>query len=188
MRREQGFSLVEVVVGAALLGLVITMVWSLMIGSAKGYSRDSARQMTQDNVRRILDEMAQELRDADAGTFSVPSGSSSTTVTFRKSVGFTAGATVWSANITYSYQTGVIKVGHLGTYEGRVVRNGPTGPTAAGPVRTDALCEYVKPGGFTVSRAGDRVTISLTLRTFDEDKNENATTLSTSIALRNSST
>ena len=196
MRRQQGLTLVEVVVASALLALLVAAIWTFMTGSANTYARDSARQMTQDNARRILDDIAQELRDADTTTFSVANGSTDTTMKFRKSLGFdTATNSVkWSSDITYRYETGSIYVPHLKAYEGRLVRSGPDGLGATGATKDVRLCEYVKPpapkasppylGGFQVSRAGDRVTITLTLRTFDEDLKEMTTTLSTSVTLR----
>lgn len=198
MRRQQGLTLVEVVVATALLGLLVAAIWSLMVGSTNTYTRDSGRQMTHDNARRILDDIAQELRDADSATFSIPSGSTATTMTFRKSMGFDTSTmtTTWSANITYRYEAGSIYVAHLKANDGRLVRSGPAGLGATGAVQDVRLTEYVKPptttpaypGGFTITRAGNQVTISLTLRTFDENLSELTTTLTTSVALRLTST
>ena len=89
-RDERGFTLTELLVVTAVLGLMLTAVGSLMMSSQQAYSFGSNRVEAQQNARVALDLMTRELRGAQSITalggasditFTVCDASSMTTCT-----------------------------------------------------------------------------------------------------------
>jgi type II secretory pathway pseudopilin PulG len=92
-----GFSLVEMLIGSAVLIVVLAAIYIILEASQRDYASASARSDVQQNVRVVLESMARELRAAGyrpskAGCLTPPPGAvtalgaSPTSVTFQADV------------------------------------------------------------------------------------------------------
>lgn len=64
MRRQQGFTITELLVTLAIFGILGTIAFGIYISSAKLFNTDQGRINTNQNLRTGLDLMAQDLREA----------------------------------------------------------------------------------------------------------------------------
>ena len=182
-RKNAGFSLIELVIGAALLALLTGVVYTLMNGASSAYVRDSAKQTLQDNTRRVLDDITAELRDASAGTLII--SSSPTTITFEKVIGFdkVASKSIGSAPVSFFWEASPVTAN-----EGRIYRSGPTHKDKDGNwvSQKSLICDFVPTNGFTATKpATNRVDLSITNFTMAEGRRKVEVTLTTSVAVRN---
>lgn len=184
MRRDRGLTLVEVIVAMTILAAVLGMFYAMLFRSTTTYTNVSRMGNIQENGRRVLDEMANELRLADRATIVITNagtGASQTqTVNFRIPTAFAPPNVTWSAPIEYRFETAPVNMVQGVTGEGRAVR------LEGGRRRT--LCDYVKPGGLRITRTGNNLTIRLVLVVNDERNKILETSVETSVTLRNSST
>jgi len=92
-----GFSLVEMLIGSAVLIVMLAAIYIILDASQRDYASASARSDVQQNVRVVLESMAREIRTAGynpskAGCLSPPAGAvtalgaSPTSVTFQADV------------------------------------------------------------------------------------------------------
>lgn len=180
-RRGRGVTLMELMIAMVILLAVSSSVYAILSSSTTSYTNQTRLALLQDNTRLALDQMANELRQADRSTLAVTtvgSGSQATqVVTFHAPTGFAAGKTTWSGVMEYRFGNSALDNMVDGvTGEGSLVRveNGVT----------RRLCDYVKPGGFLVTRSGNNLKITLTLVINDERNRVLETVLDTSVTLR----
>lgn len=173
MRRgTRGLTLVEVMIGSVVLSFLVLAVFLLIHRGATTYASASRHETLTRGARVVLDRVSEELRMANPDTLVVGTGS----LTFQVSSGFSGGKTAWSSAIEYGYELSDVDANNNGKKdEGRLVRE-----QGGQSVR---LCDYVKAGGFVVSRSGNRLTITLVLAV----ENAPDTSVTTSIVLRNKS-
>jgi prepilin-type N-terminal cleavage/methylation domain-containing protein len=67
MRRQQGFTLTELLVTMAVFSILGTIGFGIYNSSAKLFSTDQGRINTNQNLRTSLDLMSQDLREAGEG-------------------------------------------------------------------------------------------------------------------------
>ena len=63
-RGEGGFTLIELMISAAILGLMMAGLLGLLTASRNAYSRGSSTIDAQQNARLALDRMGKEIREA----------------------------------------------------------------------------------------------------------------------------
>lgn len=180
-RPSQGFTLLEVMISSAIFVIVVGSVYGLLAGSSRLYATTMTLEHIQEQARRVVDEMAQELRLADQATLSITTVNGSSQIVFRQITGVTGSVPQWSANITWNYQTSAVDAnGNRLVDEGRVVRtfNG----------RSITKCNNVLQGGLVFTRTGDVILIRLTLIGTDAQNKVIQTFAETSVSVRNSST
>jgi prepilin-type N-terminal cleavage/methylation domain-containing protein len=68
MKNSRGYTLVEMLLVVAIVGLVSTMVTSLLIGMTQFWRQSSARNVIQQDVRVSLDLIDRYVRQAQGGT------------------------------------------------------------------------------------------------------------------------
>jgi len=181
LKRIVGFTLIEVMIATAILVIVASAIYGIFAGSSRFYATTVSLEHIQEQARRGVDQIAEELRLADQATLVITTVSGSNQVVFRRITGFSGGAPQWSANITWNYQTSPVDANGNGVVdEGRVVR------TLNGVSIT--LCHNVLQGGLVFTRTGDNVLIRLTLIGLDGQGKLIQTFAETSVTLRNSST
>lgn len=138
-RDQQGFSLAELLVAMAVIGLVMAGVFVIQRGGQQAYLLGSGRVETQQNARVALDLMTRELRSAG----SITTIGSTTDITFVDENGST------------------IEYAIAGSTLNRTV-NGTTTPLIGG-VSTLAITAYsvydVSSGTYTTTTAADQVRV-----------------------------
>ena len=181
-RKTSGFTMLEVMIASAILVIMASAIFSLLAGSSQFYSTSVSLEHIQEQSRRVVDEIAEELRMADQATLAITTVSGSHQIVFRRITGVTGGVPQWSTNITWNYQTSAVDAnGNRIVDEGRVVRtfNG----------RAITKCHNVEQGGgLSFTRTGDVILIRLTLIGTDAKGKLIRTFSETSVSVRNSST
>lgn len=180
-QNERGLTLVEVMIAMAILGLVTAMFFSVVLRSSRDGTNAIRRATIEENGRRVLDEIANEVRKADKATILITSTGTpaNNTVTFRVPTGFVSPNVTWSTNIVYQYEVSAKDMVQGVTNEGRVVR--------IQDGKKVVLCDYLKPGGLVVTRTGDNLVIRLTFVVNDELDHVLETSVETKVTLRNNS-
>jgi prepilin-type N-terminal cleavage/methylation domain-containing protein len=82
MANERGFSIVELLVAMAALGLLLGGVLALQQQGMNAYLFGAARAETQQNARFVLDRLSRELRTASAVTSAPNCNTGATDITF----------------------------------------------------------------------------------------------------------
>ena len=177
-RRSNGFTLIEIMITSAVLGILVIGIYSVLAASQSLYATGITRQEIQDRVRRALNEIAIELRQSSSGsgaaiTFdTLPSSAGDDSVVFCVCTGFTAGVTTWSAPITYrtidgddDADDGIDNNRNKMTDERKIVRIQTGRPTRV-------IADNVREGSLQFTRvltAGlvDNITVALTMQGVD---------------------
>jgi prepilin-type N-terminal cleavage/methylation domain-containing protein len=107
MNRRRGFTLIEIMISVAILAILIAGIYSVMASSQNLYSAGMTRSEIQERVRRALAEVAEELRQANSGsfvpiTFGTVGAPADDSVTFQTCTGFAGGVATWSAPILFT--------------------------------------------------------------------------------------
>src|SRR5688572_2754957 len=122
--RRAGFSLIEVMIVAAILVFVSGALYMMLFSASNTYGTLSSLGDTQERARRVMDEIAKELRMADRATLLISTTvTANDTITFRipdvdpttgkaKTVVAT-GAVIWVPDIKYSFEQSVIGANKL---------------------------------------------------------------------------
>ena len=95
----RGFTLVEMLVGAALSVVLVLGIFSALDSGGRFVERGVRIAEVESHARRLLERMTRELESSGVGTF-VPGGSlvtGSSDLTFQRNQGYVAGAIVWGA-------------------------------------------------------------------------------------------
>jgi hypothetical protein len=173
--------MIEIIIATAILVIVVTSIYGLLAGSSRFYSASVSLEHIQEQARRVVDELAQEMRLADQATLAITTVNGSNQVVFRRITGFVGGVPQWGTNVTWNCQSSAVDANGNGVVdEGRVVR------TFNGVSITK--CHNVVTGGLTFTRTGDNILIRLTLIGIDSQRKLIQTFAETSVTLRNSST
>lgn len=176
----RGMSLLELLIAAIILSLVVVTIYSVLESSAQSFATGVRLETIQDNARRVVDQIAEELRMADATTLITSVHNNADRIQFRNVSSYTGGAIVWSSTIEYRYEPSTIDANENGKADdGKIVRvqNG----------QTQTMCDYLKQGGIKFTRSGNNMYIKLTLINADGRYKQTETFVETSITLRNSS-
>lgn len=209
--RRAGFTLVEIAVSAAVLGLVMLTVGLVTMSGNKAYNAGMSRSRLGTQAQRALERIVSELEMAGVGGLTpvptAPAGSS--TLTFRTPQSFTSGVVGWGSSTRIEFQytaadpndgadddgdgfvdEGVVVLTRdvgLGTETTTVLANGAS-EFGAGEL-VNALDDdgdgLVDERGLSFVLLGDRLTVSLTLVARDPNGAPFTHTVSTSIKIRN---
>lgn len=106
-RKTGGFTLLEIMISVAVLAILVVGIYAAFASSQSLYLTGVTRQEIQDRVRRALNEISLELRQANSGsivpvTIAAVDAAGDQSITFQMCTGFTAGSPTWGTPITYS--------------------------------------------------------------------------------------
>ncbi|MBI5024365.1 MAG: prepilin-type N-terminal cleavage/methylation domain-containing protein [Candidatus Omnitrophica bacterium] len=99
---HRGATLVEMMVTVIIFAFILGICYSLLISGSDSWETNSARVELQQELRKAMDWITQDLRQAgSASIVDVPAdGATYTSITFRKSAGVSGGNLVWDASTT----------------------------------------------------------------------------------------
>jgi prepilin-type N-terminal cleavage/methylation domain-containing protein len=176
-RMKAGFTLIEIMISVAVLAILVTGLYAALSASQTVYTNGVTRQEIQDRVRRALNDISMELRQASAGTgaaitFGTAGSGGDESVTFSMCTGFTAGAATYGSPVTITTINGDSENDNgLDDNRNRMVDERKIVRTQTG-VPTKMLADYLKEGTLRFTRtltAGqvDRIQIDMTLQGVD---------------------
>lgn len=177
-RRNRAVTLLEVTIATLLFAALLSSVYWLMASSSESFSESTVEAALQERARSTVEEMARELRVADIATLSVSSYRGCDRVDFVVPL---AGASPdgnayrW---VQYRFEPEPASKGEAAS-SGRIVR------IEGEQMRT--LCHNARPGSLFFRRTGHTVLIRLTLHRQDGKTEAAASTVETSVTLRNRS-
>ena len=102
---NKGISLIEVLVSVFIFLILSTGIYTVLYSSQAFWQVNEARVQAQQQLRRAMEGMIDELREAGSGSIlDVPAdGAWRTSITFRVPSGVTAGSLVWNgSNINFA--------------------------------------------------------------------------------------
>ena len=170
-RGSRGFTLIETVIALAILGTVFGSIYAMLRTSSRSFTVASANTRLETQVSETLDKISELLRASKLSTVTPQQFSpfSSSQITFQRSIGYAAGATVWGNTERIALAGGNVEwvqnIG-LGTQTTKILtHNVPTyleGETAN--VADDNRNGLVDEAGLCFDVAGPSVNVRLTLR------------------------
>jgi prepilin-type N-terminal cleavage/methylation domain-containing protein len=97
-RSRAGFTMIELMVGLALLGLIIVNVYMVLADSSKAYGSKTVQANTEMQLRRTLDRIALAVMSSSRGTLWTATDSplSESELHFETSLGMENGVPIWS--------------------------------------------------------------------------------------------
>ncbi|HTF57174.1 MAG TPA: prepilin-type N-terminal cleavage/methylation domain-containing protein [Planctomycetota bacterium] len=176
-RRNKGFTLIEIMISVAVLAILVIGIYSALSATQNLYVAGVTRQTIQDRVRKALNDIALELRQANSGaavplTFGTAGTAGDQSVTFQMCTGFAAGAATYGTAITFTTingdgetDNGVDDNGNHMIDERKLVRIQGT--------RTILIADFVKEGSLRFTRspavgAVQSIRVDLTLQGVDD--------------------
>ncbi|MCC6650042.1 MAG: prepilin-type N-terminal cleavage/methylation domain-containing protein [Candidatus Eisenbacteria bacterium] len=187
-RREAGMTLVELLVTAAILGTVMLVASTIMMGSSRMESRTSERATVQGGARQALSLISTELRQAGADPSSPPVGIvgivSADSLRIRVRADLNGNGTIQTAepseDVTYAYNDTT----------GTITRDPGTGPVVLLANVTAMTLQYFDSAnqpitGFPLSTTDAARVHSIGLSFTSEVRQSQPLTLSTRVTLRN---
>jgi prepilin-type N-terminal cleavage/methylation domain-containing protein len=193
--RVEGFTLIEIMISIIVLSILVVGIYSAFSATQGIYATGISRQEIQDRVRRALNAIALELRQASAGTgaaitFGTAGTAGDESVTFSMCTGFTAGAATYGSPITITSILGDDEADNgLDDNNNRLVDERKVLRTQAGVINK-TLADNLQEGSLRFTRtltAGqvDRITITLSLQGVDNRGQVIVATDSVTVDLRN---
>jgi prepilin-type N-terminal cleavage/methylation domain-containing protein len=176
-RTKAGFTLIEIMISVAVLAIVAGGIYSALSASQSLYSTGITRQTLQERVRRALNEISLELRQASSGlgagiTFATTGSAGDQTVTFCMCTGFTANVPTWTTPITFATINGDDEIDNgVDDNSNRLADERKLMRTQAG--RPDhVIADNVKEGSVRFVQSltmglVDRIQVSLTVQGYD---------------------
>lgn len=107
-KNHRGITLVEVMTTVVIFSFTLGICYVLLISGSDSWEANSARVELQQELRKAMDWVSQDLRQAgSASIVDVPAnGSIYTSITFRKSAGVSGGNPAWDASTTRYFPGG----------------------------------------------------------------------------------
>ena len=176
-RSEQGFTLLELPLFAALFALIIVTAGSLFNSAASQVKSNRVRLRAAAQHRRSLDTLADTLRDADVATltgFDVDGKSSSPT--FAQVTGALLDGRVYGETVQMRWRAAAGPVDGV-PHPGAVYLVGPSGETL--------LADRVPEGCFEVRQDGSMLVIRVSTYYTTSDRRTTLVTGETAVTLRN---
>ncbi len=101
-KNHRGVTLVEMMVTAITFALILGICYTILISGSDSWETNSARVELQQELRKAMDRITQDLRQAGSVSIAdVPAnGTAYTSITFRKSAGVSGGNLVWDTSTT----------------------------------------------------------------------------------------
>lgn len=176
-RRNNAVTLTEVVIASAIFATLATTVYFFIAGGAAKYQHDALKGGLHEEARRAVEEMARELRLADARTLTLSTYGGSDRVEFCLPRRLPDGTTEWDRRIQYRIESG-LQPG-ASAPESWLVRDEPGA--------TRILCWHVAPEGLTFVRVGDNLTLQLRLERSNGQGRQLEAAIQTAVTMRNRS-
>lgn len=210
-KERGGFTVLEVTISVAIMGLVISSVALLGVSNQRAYRTGAAGADLEVDVRRALDQVVQELMRSGASVL-LPDpveGVGGSDVTYAKAVGVSGGATDWGppSRMRFEYEEGELDDGADNNGnglvdEGRVIWTRNAGePNESVHVLCRGVREYLEgeelnldddndngledERGFCLERVGETLVIRLSLERQVSGEGLQTRTIETSVKLRN---
>ena len=108
---QKGFSLIEMMVVVAILGLIILGLVAFFTGGARSWISGQSQLEAQRNARQAMDIMVREIREGD----SIVSGSNATSVTIHYLASFGKSPVTYSLSGTTISRGGTPLINHVKT-------------------------------------------------------------------------
>ena len=191
VRSESGFSLLEMITATSISAVAFVILISALGASSDTYLSLSRVGRAEEDGRRAVDSIANDLRMADKDMFVITMENGANRVDFRVPTGYTAeevddhggvtpGSVTWSTSVTIRYEPSSVDANMNGVVdEGRLVR--------IEDGRERVLCNYVEAGQFSVVRSSDHVAIRIGLIVSDGSGHLVQRSVETSVEFRNAS-
>ncbi len=99
---RQGLTLVEALVTVIIFSFILGICYMILISGSDSWETNSVRVELQQELRKAMDWITQDLRQAgSASIVNVPAnGSAYTSITFRKAAGVSGGSITWDSSTT----------------------------------------------------------------------------------------
>lgn len=97
IKKQKGFSLIEMMVVVAIIGLIVLGLVTFFTGGARSWVAGQSQLEAQRNARQAMDRMVKEIREGD----SIASGSNATSITVNY-------LTLGKSSVTYSLSDNTI--------------------------------------------------------------------------------
>jgi Tfp pilus assembly protein PilW len=176
--RRAGFSAVELLITAAIFATVMSGIVSLIRTASSDSRRQSELGSLDEKAWQVTDEIARELRWAQASTLLVTTVNGSSCLSYRIPSSIAGGVVTWSPTIRVEYQDSNLDANHdHHVNEGSIVR------IQSGATRV--LCDYVPAGGFIAALNGASVTLNLRLQLTDADRSVVSSQATDTVSVRN---
>jgi prepilin-type N-terminal cleavage/methylation domain-containing protein len=176
-RKNRAFTLIEIMISSAVLAILVIGIYAALSATQTLYVAGVTRQTIQDRVRKALNDIALELRQANSGaavplTFGTAGTAGDQSVTFQMCTGFAAGAATYGPAVTFTSingdgetDNGVDENGNRMIDERKLVRIQGT--------RTTLLADYLKEGSLRFTRSPavgtvQTIRVDLTLQGVDD--------------------
>jgi len=173
--RSNGLTLLEAVIASVLLGALVLAAYSFLGTTQNAYDDSLRETMIEGKAHRAVDEMASELRMADATTLSISQYRGSDRVEFRVPVKYTDEGVTWGPYVQYRFERSAVGGGE----SGRLVR------VVDDSVKT--VCDSLAPGTLRFQRTGNTLALELKLKGYDLKGRPIESRAKSSIAFRNRS-
>jgi len=185
LKRMAGLTLLEVMIASALLTIIVLVLFSILSSSASTYAWGTVHADLNGQARDLLDRLTRELADSSVSTFAPSFPKDSSTLTFRRTTGYSAGKLTYGPPITYSFvfdpgeaDNGIDDNRDGRVDEGRIVR--------AEGGQSVVLTRNAREGGLSFTQAfGNTVTIRVTLERLDENRKLMTHDRQTTVQVRN---
>ena len=159
-------TLLEITVASVLLVIVLGAVYLSLNSSMDAERTGVATAAIEQDGRRVLDQVALDLRSSAASQVTIANVGGIYTLTANQNTGYVGGAITWAAPVTYTvaYAVGEINNG-VDDNRNQLVDEMVITRTQNGVTRT--LAESVKENSFTCVIANNAVTVTFKLQTID---------------------
>jgi prepilin-type N-terminal cleavage/methylation domain-containing protein len=190
-RQNRGLSLLELMIVVGILVLLLGAIYLVIFRSSRTYIDASKIGTLAENGRRVLDQMANEIRLGNGATaggtvvVGTVNGANSILLYPLLSASVTDGTPTYdTTSTTFRLDPGSVDANGNGSYsdDWKLVR---VRTTPANVATTTTLCDYVKPAGLVITRSGNNMSITLTLHVRDDKNKLLEKALTTSTTLRN---
>lgn len=108
LKGRLGLTLVEALVTVIIFSFILGICYTILISGSDSWETNSVRVELQQELRKAMDWITQDLRQAGSASITnVPAnGSAYTSITFRKAAGVSGGNIVWDADTTQYFLGG----------------------------------------------------------------------------------
>jgi prepilin-type N-terminal cleavage/methylation domain-containing protein len=190
--RQSGFSLIEVMIVTTIFFVVLGAIFQVMSIGLYTYQSGDAMVAIQNQARRIVDKIANEIQAAGLSTISPTppaTGSEGThTITFQCSTGYSGDSIQWGdvTTIAFGYESGetdngVDDDGDTLIDEGLITRSVVSGESTV----TETLGMWVKENGLSFNLNRSLLIITIEMERKDIRGEILETSLTTSVQIKN---
>ncbi|MBI3273407.1 MAG: prepilin-type N-terminal cleavage/methylation domain-containing protein [Planctomycetes bacterium] len=185
--RPTGFTLLELVVALAILLVLLGAAIQVTLQGQAGYETDTLALTLEGDGRRVIDQIAHEVRQAAASTLVPATPAASTSLSFKMNTGYGASGVQLGPLFAYAFalESGEFDNGLDDNRNGLTDEGVVTRQVAGGVPVT--IARYVRKNGltFTWNAATSTLQLALVLERLDSRGQLLSRTVKTSVKLRN---